>query len=97
MRDRLRLLVPGVLLIAGTYACGGHDDKAAASASDAGTTATPGVPATSAAPVDSAPATHHSKLGGALAGAAVGHVLGGHAVAGAAAGALVQHERNKHQ
>ena len=39
--------------------------------------------------------THHSKLGGALVGAAAGHVLGGHAMAGAAIGALVQHERNK--
>lgn len=39
---------------------------------------------------------HHSKLKGALLGAAAGHMLGGHAVAGAAAGALLQHERNKH-
>jgi hypothetical protein len=48
------------------------------------------------APVDTAPAKHHSKLGGAAAGAAAGHVLGGHAVMGAAAGAMIQHERNKH-
>lgn len=40
---------------------------------------------------------HHSKLGGALVGAAAGHALGHHAVAGAALGALVQHERNKHE
>ena len=40
---------------------------------------------------------HHSVLGGALAGAAAGHVLGKHAVAGAVAGAVIQHERNKHQ
>ena len=40
-------------------------------------------------------AQHHSKLKGALVGAAAGHVLGGHAKAGAVAGALVQHHRNK--
>jgi zona occludens toxin (predicted ATPase) len=40
---------------------------------------------------------HHSVLGGAVAGAAAGHVLGHHAIAGAAVGALVQHERNKHE
>jgi hypothetical protein len=40
---------------------------------------------------------HHSVLGGAIAGAAAGHVLGKHAVAGAVAGAVIQHERNKHQ
>jgi zona occludens toxin (predicted ATPase) len=39
---------------------------------------------------------HHSVLGGAVAGAAAGHMLGHHAIAGAAVGALVQHERNKH-
>ena len=56
-----------------------------------------------ATPAGSAPATdtaaapqHHSKLAGAAVGAVAGHVLGGHAVAGAAAGALIQHERNKH-
>jgi hypothetical protein len=38
---------------------------------------------------------HHSKLKGALVGAAAGHMLGGHAKAGAVAGALVQHHRNK--
>jgi hypothetical protein len=38
---------------------------------------------------------HHSKLKGALVGAAAGHVLGGHAKAGAVVGALVQHHRNK--
>jgi hypothetical protein len=38
---------------------------------------------------------HHSKLKGAVAGAAVGHVLGGHAKAGAVAGVIVQHHRNK--
>lgn len=38
---------------------------------------------------------HHSKLKGALVGAAAGHMLGGHAKAGAVAGALYQHHRNK--
>ncbi|NUQ20183.1 MAG: hypothetical protein HOQ09_04400, partial [Gemmatimonadaceae bacterium] len=45
---------------------------------------------------DTTAAPHHSKLAGAAVGAAAGHMLGGHAVAGAAAGALIQHERNKH-
>ncbi|MDQ6690185.1 MAG: hypothetical protein M3Z18_06715 [Gemmatimonadota bacterium] len=40
---------------------------------------------------------HHSVLGGAIAGAAAGHVLGKHAVAGAITGAVIQHQRNKHQ
>jgi hypothetical protein len=40
-------------------------------------------------------AKHHSKLGGAMMGAAAGHMLGGHAILGAEAGALAQHERNK--
>ncbi len=38
---------------------------------------------------------HHSKLKGALVGAAAGHMLGHHAKAGAVAGALWQHHRNK--
>ena len=38
---------------------------------------------------------HHSKLKGALVGAAAGHMLGGHAKAGAAAGVLWQHHKNK--
>ena len=38
---------------------------------------------------------HHSKLKGALVGAAAGHVLGGHAKSGAVAGALWQHHKNK--
>ena len=40
-------------------------------------------------------AKHHSKLKGALVGAAAGHMLGGHAKAGAVAGVLVQHHRTK--
>ena len=47
--------------------------------------------AASPAPV----AKHHSKLKGALVGAAAGHVLGGHAKSGAVVGALWQHHKNK--
>lgn len=55
-----------------------------------------GAPAANSTPVaDSAVEPHHSKLAGAAVGGVVGHALGGHAVAGAAAGALVQHYRNK--
>lgn len=42
-----------------------------------------------------APPKHHSKLKGALVGAAAGHMLGGHAKAGAVAGAMWQHHKNK--
>ena len=84
------------LSITGVTGCGGGGSKSADVRNSAVTTPV----ATSPAGVPVAPAdtvrTHHSKLGGALAGAAAGHVLGGHAVAGAAIGALVQHERNKH-
>lgn len=38
---------------------------------------------------------HHSKLKGALVGAAAGHMLGHHAKAGAVAGVLWQHHKNK--
>lgn len=55
-----------------------------------------GAPAASTTPTaDTAAQPHHSKLAGAAVGGVVGHALGGHAVAGAAAGALVQHYRNK--
>jgi hypothetical protein len=37
---------------------------------------------------------HHSKLKGAVVGAAAGHMMGHHAVAGALAGVMVQHHRN---
>lgn len=40
-------------------------------------------------------AKHHSKLKGALVGAAAGHAMGGHAKSGAVVGAMVQHHRNK--
>lgn len=83
-------------LVAG--ACGGGHDRSANTVG--GDVATPATSA-SGAPVAAAPNTlatpaHHSKLAGAAVGAVAGHMLGGHAVAGAAAGALLQHERNKH-
>lgn len=40
-------------------------------------------------------AKHHSKIKGALVGAAAGHMLGHHAKSGAVVGALVQHHRNR--
>ena len=92
----LTALALGTALAVG--ACGRSSDSANTNrangevAAPATTSYTP----VSTAPVDSVPAKHHSKLAGAAAGAAVGHMLGGHAVAGAAAGALLQHERNKH-
>lgn len=46
--------------------------------------------------IDTTHAKHHSKLAGAAVGAAAGHAAG-HTVTGAAAGAIVQHERNKHK
>jgi predicted small secreted protein len=85
-------------------ACGNGRDKTTSSAGGE-VYNTPSTTATgSAASPSSVPAAdtarmekHHSKLAGAAAGAAAGHMLGGHAVLGAAAGALVQHERNKHR
>lgn len=89
-------LVTGIALAASLSlaACGKHDNTNVSNGEVAAPAATP---TTAAAPVDTVPAKHHSKLGGALIGAAAGHVLGGHAMAGAAAGAIIQHERNKHQ
>jgi hypothetical protein len=72
-----------------TFAACGHKEKTNSAAGDVAYPSSYSTP-----PADTARA-HHSKLKGALVGAAAGHVLGGHAVAGAAAGALVQHERNK--
>lgn len=72
-------------------ACGGHDSRAEQAAPR---TTTP--PSTAVAPESVAVAPHHSKLAGAAVGALAGHMLGGHAMMGAAAGAMVQHERNKH-
>lgn len=98
MRNRVRTYVAIMATSIGLTvgACGGHKDNAAANnayppASTPATSATPMADSTAMART----APHHSKLKGALVGAAVGHVLGGHAVAGAAAGALLQHERNK--
>jgi hypothetical protein len=100
IRSCATALILGGSLIAS--ACGGHDKSGNTANGDVATPAAnapaTGVAPTSSAPVavDSAPAPHHSKLGGAVAGAAVGHMLGGHAVLGAATGAIIQHERNKH-
>ena len=85
-----------VLGVVGVAGCGGGDHRSADVPNAATTPPVASTPTTvPVAPADTA-RTHHSKLGGALAGAAAGHVLGGHAIAGAAIGALVQHDRNKH-
>ena len=79
-------------------ACGGGHTNAATS-TQAGTTpaAADQTPAAAPATVADTTATrHHSVLAGAAVGAAGGHMLGHHAILGAAAGALIQHERNKH-
>ena len=101
MRNRFQtpaLIVLAACSIAITACGGGHDANRNAGTAAGDVSATPGATPVASTPVvrDTAPAAHHSKLGGALAGAAVGHMLGGHAVAGAAVGAIVQHERNKH-
>lgn len=110
IRIRATALVASASLIAA--ACGGHKSDAsngdvATPASNSGYAAPNSVPQGTATNgsmpngsmtnADTARAGHHSKLGGAVAGAAAGHMLGGHAVLGAAAGALIQHERNKHR
>ena len=86
----VRTLFPALALAGGLAAgaCGGGHDRSA-------NTAGGDVVTSRASTVPAAPAAHHSKLAGAAVGAIAGHMLGGHAVAGAAAGALVQHERNK--
>jgi len=80
-------------------ACGKHEN-ATTSGGDvttpAAATPTANAPMYDSAAATAVPAKHHSKLAGAAVGAVAGHMLGGHAVAGAAAGALIQHERNKH-
>lgn len=86
-------------LLAG--ACGGGGSRSNA-ATAGGDVATPSTSSSAAMTPTPAPDTvarsgHHSKLAGAAVGAVAGHMLGGHAVAGAAAGALIQHERNKHR
>ena len=106
MRIPIRLCAAALLASTSvaTTACGrGRNDQANSAAqsapaptSTAGGEVAPTSSAPAAVPMDTAPAKHHSKLAGALAGAAVGHALGHHALAGAAAGALIQHERNHH-
>lgn len=89
----VRTLFPALALAGGLVAgaCGGgHDRSANTAGGDVVGSRASTVPAAPAAP-----AAHHSKLAGAAVGAVAGHMLGGHAVAGAAAGALLQHERNK--
>ena len=100
MENRIRKWT-AVLAISATIAgCGGHgnDSRNTAAGDVAYPSGSPTTPATSTMPADtmSQNTKHHSKLAGAAVGAAVGHLLGGHAVAGAAAGALIQHHRNKH-
>jgi hypothetical protein len=86
-----RFVLPIATALFAVSACGGGRSK-----EPAATDYQPVPPTASTTPVDTPATTHHSKLAGALVGAAAGHMLGGHAVAGAAAGALIQHERNKH-
>lgn len=97
MRNPTRI-VAALMLVgasAGVVACGGHETSANTAGGDVATSPNPA--ATTAAPAAApAPAPHHSTLAGAAVGAVAGHALGGHAVLGAAAGAVVQHERNKH-
>lgn len=70
--------------------------RAARSAAFAFALALPGAATLSAQAASPAPvARHHSKIKGALVGAAAGHVLGGHTKSGAVIGAMVQHHRNK--
>jgi hypothetical protein len=89
---RASLTAASLLLVFG--ACGGNKAASETSTSQVTTDSTLAQTQT-AAPGDTTAHQHHSVLGGALVGAATGHVLGHHALAGAAAGALVQHERNK--
>jgi uncharacterized protein YcfJ len=95
MRNRMHLY-PAIFLAATSLtvtACGKTRDANTIPAGGAVSTTPAGA---TAAVADTLPAKHHSKLAGAAVGAVAGHMLGGHAVAGAAAGALIQHERNKH-
>ena len=92
-------------LTAALAACGHHEASRADTSMDNGDVISTPLPSPDSANLNAtAPIAdtttmqaHHSKLAGALVGAAAGHVAGGHAVLGAAAGALVQHERNKHE
>jgi hypothetical protein len=98
MQSRI-LRIAAVALTTGSIAvagCGGGGSRQATNAN--GDVTTSNTSPAAVAQVDSSPVVrkHHSKLAGAAVGAVAGHALGGHAVLGAAAGALVQHERNKH-
>jgi outer membrane lipoprotein SlyB len=87
------LLVSAALPVAG---CGGHKDPNTSTATGEVAPPSSAIPAGTSPTVSAAPApAPHSKVKGAIVGAAIGHVLGGHAMAGAAAGAIIQHERNK--
>lgn len=96
-----RIALAAGLALAG---CGKHDNATnsggdvatPASATPTATSTSPTMDSAAYSPTATEPAKHHSKLAGAAVGAVAGHMLGGHAVAGAAAGALIQHERNKH-
>jgi hypothetical protein len=98
MRQGLGIFTALVISASAAGACGGgHDQPATTSNGNVSQTPVTSTPSGATNSATTAPVEqHHSKLGGAVVGAAVGHVLGGHAVAGAAAGALIQHERNKH-
>lgn len=89
----LALLASASLTLA---SCGGHDKSGTANGDVATPAANSGYSTPAPARMDTMQ-KHHSKLGGAVVGAAAGHMLGGHAVLGAAAGALIQHHRNKNQ
>ncbi|MGI8546231.1 MAG: hypothetical protein ACR2M1_02690 [Gemmatimonadaceae bacterium] len=98
MQHRARLIA--VVALTGAAACGGGRSN---TPSTSQTNTVPPASAVQQTPmsatntvVDTVTPRHHSKLAGAALGAAAGHALGGHAVLGAAAGALIQHERNKH-
>ena len=95
MRNRIERVV-AVALTASSVAlaaCGHGDNRQVNTSRGDVASPTPGYAADTAA---TAAPKHHSKLAGAAMGAVAGHMLGGHAVAGAAAGAIIQHERNKH-
>ena len=107
MRSRTSVVSGLALAASMSLAACGKSNNASTSGGEVATPAynTPSATSTSSsATMDSSaamtatttPAKHHSKLAGAAIGAVAGHMLGGHAVAGAAAGALIQHERNKH-
>jgi hypothetical protein len=97
---RARIAVALTVVTIPLAACGGKSDRQTAAgdvANPSSSTPASGSTATdSATPKSDSTTDHHSKLGGAVVGAAAGHLLGHHAVAGAAAGAMIQHERNKH-